>query len=103
MGATLSALPPIVLRASVADDAGFAYDVTEKTMRGYVVATWGEWRSDAVREALRAQAAGGKAQGRKGRVAGDRTPHIPFPAGAAFRLARVSEPGYWHADRQRPH
>jgi len=62
MGAPLSALPPIVLRASVADDAGFAYDVTEKTMRGYVVATWGEWRSDVVREALRAQAAGGTAQ-----------------------------------------
>lgn len=61
-GATLSALPPIVLRASVADDADFAYNVTEKTMRSHVVATWGEWRSDAVREALLAQAASGTAQ-----------------------------------------
>lgn len=31
-------------------------------MRGHVVATWGEWRSDAVREALRAQATSGTAQ-----------------------------------------
>ena len=40
----------VSLRPATANDCEFAYRTTRDTMRGYVLATWGEWNEDEARQ-----------------------------------------------------
>ena len=43
-------MPVVSLRPAIADDAEFAYRTTRDTMREYVLATWGAWNEEEVRQ-----------------------------------------------------
>ena len=42
--------PEVSLRPATADDCEFAYRTTRDTMREYVLATWGAWNEEQVRQ-----------------------------------------------------
>jgi hypothetical protein len=42
--------PAFVIRRSTIDDAPLFYDVIDKTMREFIITTWGRWNEDRVRQ-----------------------------------------------------
>ena len=58
----LAEVPSIRLRPATSNDAEFAYEVLEQTMRNYVEATWGEWSEARSREEMTKDASDGQSQ-----------------------------------------
>jgi GNAT superfamily N-acetyltransferase len=52
----------ISLRTATAADGEFAYEVLERTMKGYAVATWGRWLEAEARAETRSDAGAGRSQ-----------------------------------------
>jgi ribosomal protein S18 acetylase RimI-like enzyme len=53
-------LPDVQLTQAGASDDRFLYQLVERTMRGYVEATWGAWRESETRNTLSRAAAEGR-------------------------------------------
>jgi GNAT superfamily N-acetyltransferase len=54
--------PRVSLRPAQAADSEFAYQVLERTMKSYAVATWGKWLEREAREETSADATAGRSQ-----------------------------------------
>jgi ribosomal protein S18 acetylase RimI-like enzyme len=52
----------LLLRPATEDDAELAYQVTERAMRDYVIATFGSWQEAEVRKNTSAAASAGRSQ-----------------------------------------
>jgi len=55
-------VPRVSLRSAQAADSEFAYQVLERTMKSYAVATWGKWLEREAHEETSADATAGRSQ-----------------------------------------